>query len=232
MDWGTFWTAFLTSIGGTTVAVGVIAWLGDKWIGTKIEASVRHEYDKKIETHKAELEQKTAATLRTMESQFQDAVDRKAFDKDLFRQFLAVLPSSGSIEFIRVNNFAGFSFDRRQLERLEDFVHTWNNAEHEFLDPDLEATRKELMTETGRFLHEIAINTFPMPKDAHRSSVPEEWETDQPKRFEKVVDTIHTLAAKVVATHTELVRLGRERLKVATAPVTPPSAASPGGTSK
>lgn len=232
MDWGTFWTALLTSLGGTTVVLVGLGWLFDKWLGTKIEASVRHEYDKKIETHKAELEQKTAATLRTMESQFQDAVDRKAFDKDLFRQFLAVLPSAGSIEFIRVNNFAGFSFDRRRLEQIEDFVHTWDNVEHEFLDPDLESKRKELLAEAGRFLGQIAVNTFPMPKDVNRSSVPEDWETDQPERFTKVVETIHGLAAKTVSIHTDLVRLGRERLKVATAPVTPPSAASPEGTSK
>lgn len=232
MDWGTFGTALLTSVGGTAAVVGVLAWLGDKWLGTKIEASVRHEYDKKIESHKAELEQKTAAALRTMEAHFQEAVDKKAFDKDLFRQFLAVLPSSGSIEFIRGNNFAGFSFDRRQLGQLEDFAYGWDNVEHEFLDPELEAKRKELLAETGHFLREIAINTFPMPKDVHRSSVPEEWERDQPKRFEEVVNKIHGLAATVVSIHADLVRLGRERLKVAAGAVTlPASSALPGGTS-
>lgn len=232
MDWGTFLTALLTSVGGTTAVVGLLAWLGDKWLGTKIEASVRHEYDKKIESHKAELEQKTAAALRTMEAQFQDAVDKKAFDKDLFRQFLAVLPSAGSIEFIRGNNFAGFSFDRRQLGQLEEFAYGWDNVEHEFLDPELEAKRKELLAETGRFLHAIAVNTFPMPKDVNRSSVPEDWETEHPERFEKAVAAIHGLATKVVLIHTDLVRLGRERLKVAAGAVTPPAAsASPGGTS-
>lgn len=229
MDWGTFGTALLTSVGGTAAVVAVLAWLGDKWLGTKIEASVRHEYDKKIESHKAELEQTTAAALRRMEAQFQDAVDKKAFDKDLFRQFLAALPSAGSIEFIRGNNFADFSFDRRQLGQLEEFAYRWDNVEHEFLDPEMEAKRKELLAETGSFLHEIAVNTFPMPKDVNRSSVPEDWETEHPERFEKAVEAIHGLATKVVSIHTDLVRLGRERLKVASGAAPPP--ASPGGTS-
>lgn len=214
MDWSAFWTALLTSIGGTTVLATILAWLGKKWIGARIENSVRHEYDVKLETHKAKLQQEVTETVRKLETEFQDAVDRQATDKDLFRRFLTTLPSSGSITFLRDNNFAGFSFRRSRLRDLDTFYHEWHDAEHEFLDGELEQIRKRLHELTAEFLSYLAVNTWPLDGDVESSWVPPEWEDVQPERFRETVDRIHDLAGRIVDVHASLVRMGRAKLKV------------------
>ena len=214
MDWGVFWTALLTSIGGMTVLAAVLGWLGKKWIGARIENSVRHEYDVKLETHKATLQQEVTEAVRKLETEFRDAVDRQAADKDLFRRFLATLPSSGSIAFLRDNNFAGFSFRRSRLKDLDAFYHDWDDAEHEFLDNELEEKRKHLHSLISEFTGYLALNTWPLDTDANSSWVPPDWEHEQPDRFRETVDRIHSLAQRIVDAHSSLVRMGREKLKV------------------
>jgi hypothetical protein len=70
--------------------------------------------------------------------------NHKEIDGKLFNQFKEVLPSSGSIHFIDEQNMAGFSWPRKKLDDLSRFYHEWNDAEHEFLDNELEKLRMQL----------------------------------------------------------------------------------------
>jgi len=136
---------------------------------------------------------------------------RREADQRLFQCFLQVLPSSGSIRFINEANMAGFSFPLERLDQLHEFLYEWSDAEHEFIDSDLESKRKELLSLVDKYTNSIGLNTYP----THRSgfnTVPPEWEEDHPERFWHIVDELHGLAGKIVKTHQELVRLGRMRL--------------------
>lgn len=91
------------------------------------------------------------ATLITLEIKSAKGPRRNP-DKELFQEFLRVLPSNGSIEFIKTYNMAGFAFDGRKLDDLKRFVYEWNDAEHKFYDTKLEKKRKNLLELTDRYL--------------------------------------------------------------------------------
>jgi hypothetical protein len=133
-------------------------------------------------------------------------------DRALFLTFKETLPSNGSISFVDQNNFAGFPFELKELRDLDRFVHEWGDAEHEFLNRKLEVKRKQLLKLVKKFLGVIALQTFPTHTSGW-NSVPEEWETEQPERFHKVVNQLHTLAGQIVAAHQDLIRMARRKLK-------------------
>jgi hypothetical protein len=133
-----------------------------------------------------------------------------AADKALFAQFKAALPSKGTISFISQHSM-GYSFKRDALRELDDFVYAWDDADHEFMEPELERLRKVLRTAADEYLMYLSLNTWPI--DQERQGVPAEWEETQPKRFRETIDRLHELAAQVVGAHQELIRVGRRLLE-------------------
>lgn len=131
-------------------------------------------------------------------------------DSKLFERLKEVLPSKGSISFIDEQNMAGFSWPRSKLDQLKSFYHDWSDAEHEFLDQDLEALRAKLYKLTGDYLGQIAVNTFPTANHEYQT-VPADWEESNPKHFFEVVNKLHETAGEIVKTHQELIRLGRRK---------------------
>jgi len=136
-------------------------------------------------------------------------------DRKLFRQFLQELPTTGSIQFIRNANMAGFRFRSDSLDQLRSFCYVWNDADHEFVDKKLEAQRRNLLELVDKYLTEIGQNTF-VAEQLGYSTVPPEWEHEQPERFFQAVNLLHDLAGSIVDVHQDLVRQGRERLGVST----------------
>jgi hypothetical protein len=145
--------------------------------------------------------------------QFRPSADpAKDHDRELYDKLTTLLSSAGVIGFLDRTNMAGWSFDRHELDRLGEFHYEWNRPEREFIDPDLEALRRQLWLKADDYLKVIAIETFPAPGGVGRQWVPEEWEEDQPERFERVVTTLHSLAGEIVKLHGKLVRTGRSLL--------------------
>jgi len=131
-------------------------------------------------------------------------------DRKLFGAFLDLLPSDGAIHFIDEHNMAGWSFDLRRIEPIDRFIHEWNNAEHEFIDVDLQHAKDQLMAACVAWSRTIATETFHM--DNGQQSVPPDWEDEQPERFDRVVQQLHEQAQEIVDNHRHFVRLGRRRL--------------------
>jgi hypothetical protein len=133
-------------------------------------------------------------------------------DRQLYRFLLSILPWHGSIDFIRYNNFAGFAFYWSKLADLETFERACGNPAFEFADPDLEGLRATLLSHVRQFLHTLSRETFPTSGCADASSVPEEWEIEQPKRFCHAVAEIHDGAGEIVDTYGSLVRTATRKL--------------------
>ena len=127
-------------------------------------------------------------------------------DGALFERLLQTLPSSGSIRFIRDFNMAGFSFHADELLDLSRFLNEWDDAEHEFIDPEVDAARRLLYSRIQSYLSLVSVETFPL--DAGTISVPQEWEHEQPDRFERVVAALHNEAEAIVEAHKAAVQLG------------------------
>ena len=105
------------------------------------------------------------------------------------------------------------SFEWSSLSDVNNFYRKWNDAEHEFHDPKIEAKRKELYVKISTFLNFVSLNTFPN-QQYDRQSVPKEWQRDQSERYTNTVRQLNALADEVVQKHQELVRMGRIRLRL------------------
>lgn len=134
-------------------------------------------------------------------------------DKRILRDVLEVVPSNGAIRFLRTNNFAGWSFEMKLISDIERFFHDRNGPDHEFLDPELEAARKRFRLAGKAFLVAIATYTFPTSNPG-RQSVPEDWESEQPGRFDEAVREIHTAADELCEAYDYLVKLARKKLAI------------------
>jgi hypothetical protein len=134
-------------------------------------------------------------------------------DKQIFALLMKVLPWDGSINFIRSNNFAGFSFDNARLDDLYDFEHQCENPAFVFIDPDLETLRAKLLGLINTFTTTIAVETFPT-HDARRNTVPDEWEVEQPERFHEVVTGLHDTARQIAEAYGALLKTATRKLGI------------------
>jgi hypothetical protein len=140
-----------------------------------------------------------------------DSSDSSATDRQLLKEFMQSLPSDGSINFIDNQNMAGFSWPRDRLNELYTFYNEWGDAEHEFLDNEIEQIRSKLYNLIGGYLGQIATNTFPANDPAYQT-VPPEWEERNPKKFFEVVNKLHETAGAIVNAHQDLIRISRKKL--------------------
>ncbi len=134
-------------------------------------------------------------------------------DKHVYLHLVRTLPWNGSIDFIRTNNFAGWSFEKSRLNDLHEFEYQCRNPALEFIDPDLEGLRATLLCQISDFTMMIAIETFPTD-NVEWNSVPEEWESEQPERFQRVITKLHSTAQTIIETYENLIRTATRKLGV------------------
>lgn len=146
------------------------------------------------------------------EKEESDREQKKEVDRETYRRFLEVLPTEGSISFIKNNNMAGFSFDLERLRHLYSFRDEFQDAEKEFLDDELEFKKQKLFSLIVQYIRLLAYKTF--PTDNGLQTVPPEWEIEQPDEFEKVVKDFHNLADEIVNSHQDLIRTARSKLNI------------------
>lgn len=131
-------------------------------------------------------------------------------DKNILRDFLEVVPSNGTISFLRTRSFA-YSLDWKRLGDIERFLQDRDGPDHEFLDAELETARKKFRQSCQALLVSLATYTFPTNHE-DRQSVPQEWEIDAPERFIRAVKDLDTAADAVWSTYDDFVRLARRKL--------------------
>jgi hypothetical protein len=120
---------------------------------------------------------------------------------------LARLPSNGkSVHFLREHDVA-VSFPSEWLDPLYHFIHQWNNAEHEFNNPELEKKRLEFWNILNDFLKKLGLYTFSTDKEGWLSTELKNWE-DRREMIEthQRLNESRTLAYEA---HQNLVREGR-----------------------
>ncbi|HEX8162903.1 MAG TPA: nucleotide-binding protein [Pyrinomonadaceae bacterium] len=136
----------------------------------------------------------------------------KEADRELLAQLRKALPSNGSIKFIRDFSMGSAAFHRKKLDDLYNFMDDWNDAEHEFLDEELEERRGRLYTLVQEYLELVHHNTFPEAA-GDMLAVPTEWRYEDNERYVRVVNQLHGKAGEVVRAHQDLVRTARNKLE-------------------
>jgi len=152
--------------------------------------------------YKAVAEGEHIATVVTV------AAGRGADGKTL-AALIELMATSGCMDWLRGANFAGWSFDWKRLDAVEEFASR-KGPEHEFIDPDVEKLRKALYAASRQLMSLLATETFPVG-NGNRQAIPEEWESEQPERFRKAIEAIHAAADKVCGSYDELVRAARKK---------------------
>lgn len=146
-------------------------------------------------------------------SSFQYDDETIKLDRQLFEKIRTeLLPQTGAIYFLRHNNFAGFSFDTDSIEDLYNFEHECKKSDFEFLNPDLEKIKIELLKAVDHFTGQIAVQTF--STNNGRQTVPPEWELEQSERFWEVVNDLHKTKFQICDRYDELIKFGRRVLKI------------------
>lgn len=137
-----------------------------------------------------------------------------AADKPIFQHVNELLPWSGSINFIRHNNFAGFAFDLNNLRDIDAFLGACSNPGFRFSDFTLEQERAHLQAHLTQFTRAIGRNTFRVDNTDSHSHVPPEWEFQQPEHFERAVNEIESSANAACDAYDRLIERGRVALGI------------------
>jgi len=129
----------------------------------------------------------------------------------LYNRLIELIPSGNIIEFLKNHDFGG-PLNSEYLNPLRDFNYYWDNAEYEFLNPKLEAKKRDLMKATNEFIGYFALNTWSL--GGNIQSVPADWQDDNPERWEKTRSELNRLSDRIVTVHQELVRMAKKILHV------------------
>ena len=145
--------------------------------------------------------------LRRRPDSFSYDQDSLRVDSELFQRIrLQLLPESGTIGFIKNHDFgANFQLDR--LNDLHRFFPGVNMADCEFLNPELESLKLDLVRSLINFSDFAANNTFDVGRDFQ--GVPK----DLPNNIE-IIKTLNVLSRNAGQKYTEFIRTGRKILKI------------------
>lgn len=131
-------------------------------------------------------------------------------DRKVFAWLVLTLPYEGVVSLLDHEDF-GTPFRLASLAPLYRFLHQAESPHNEFLDPDLEALRGELLSRVRAFTHYMSLNTFPMHNPDFQA-VPREWEEQQPQRYLETIDKLNELSNQAAVAYHVLVRETRRRL--------------------
>lgn len=110
------------------------------------------------------------------------------------------------MRFLREHDIGG-PFQSSALEDVNNFIHTWDDAEHEFQHKELEARRKALLKSAQNFREEIATHTFPSNVSGYLTMDLRDYE-DRPEKL-AIRKHLNDLATDLYNQHQEFVRFGR-----------------------
>jgi hypothetical protein len=136
-------------------------------------------------------------------------------DKILFAKLLNKLPSTnGGIEFIRDFDF-GNSFPSTKLDNLYEFDATWNNAESEFNNINIEKSKKEFLEKLKQFLHNVGQYTSP-GYNHWLTVIPNKYRINDfniPKEVLEEIKLLNDSATLVYEAHQDLIRISKKEIQ-------------------
>lgn len=154
-----------------------------------------------------------AIALRLDSLEFQKQRERREMDIRLFESLTELLPSNGrAMSLAREQDFSN-SFAIAAVEPVTEFVQTWDNAEHEFLNKRIEAQKKSLLELASDFTLKIAQYTSPTG-NGRQSAIPSRMNVDFgfPEYLKKEIRELNEAASAFHHAHQSLIRLARENL--------------------
>lgn len=143
--------------------------------------------------------------------------EQRKFDVDrkLFNEFIELLPSGGlDVKLLEEHDFSN-SHSKKQTDALDTFVHTWNNAQKQFLDEELESKRDNLINKSRLFIYTLANNSYSVGSGEMFSCIPDAYrgEWDYPSSVHDKIRELNTLGTELFELHKDLVLTARRKLR-------------------
>lgn len=146
-----------------------------------------------------------------MHRKMEKILETRIPDRALFELLKTTLPSGGAIKFIKDVNMA-FPQKENYFKQLVDFVHSWNDPEHEFLDSEIEEKRRKLLEYAKWYLTAIEQNTVVDEEGFYR--IPDRIKLGNRPHLDAVIARLNDLAGQLVSAHEDLLRYARQKLRV------------------
>ena len=135
-------------------------------------------------------------------------------DRETFHKFREILPSTGTIIFLREHDF-GNKFEVERLSDLFKFIQQCKNPEFEFFDVDMESLRAKLLGTAQDFNAKCGTYTFPLRIMGWNCVKKENVRTGKlAKNFHKHMNELNDGSTQVCNVYDELIRTGRKKLAV------------------
>ncbi len=213
--------------------VAVLSYLLKRWIGIRIDESVKHAYARQLEEHKAQLQLENSRQLEELKSnlalensrqlerarlQGEETTRSRSADLERFEEFLKEYNfEDGSLAYIRDRNMAE-PFEWSGLDQFKELSSCWEKASQEFLDSEIEAKRREFCESVQSLIRHLGINAFRLDNHpGHLSqihpefkSAEEDWKREKWQNETRLADE---LAQKVEDSYNDFVRFSRHHLK-------------------
>lgn len=139
--------------------------------------------------------------------------DRKrGNDREVFEKIKKILPSNGSIEYIRDHDFGGI-YRVSKLDQLDDYISEMVKPDYFFVDRKMESCRLELLENVKAFYIRLGLEAFPLREgNIDMNCIPKEHEFDDRTRYHKIREELNSLASKVCKSYDKFVKFSKERL--------------------
>jgi hypothetical protein len=146
--------------------------------------------------------------------------DYVKIDQQVFLKLREILPSTGSMSFVRDHHYAQ-PYEIDVHDDLRDFERYCKNPEFEFLDADLEGLKTNLIEYIDEFLSALGQHAFVDPRLAFAERegtwcrIPKYFLNGlYNEKYLQEVTEVNKLADKVWEAYEALIRLGRRKLAI------------------
>jgi len=136
-------------------------------------------------------------------------------DRELFKEFIELLPSDGlDIKLLEEHDF-GTSHHGNEVKALDKFVHTWNNAQKQFLDTELEDQRNDFIVKARHFIYTLASRSYSIGNGEIFSCIPDAYRGawDWPQHVNEQIQELNDLGSELFKLHKNLILKARGKLK-------------------
>lgn len=146
--------------------------------------------------------------------------DYVELDRQVFLKLREILPSTGSIAFIRDHDYSQ-PYEISIHDDLHRFIEYCKRPEFEFLDSDLEGLKAYLIECAEEFFSTLGIyacydqRPIIASREGHWVSIPKYWENGAlNERYQQEFQEVNRLSTKIFKVYDDLIRLGRRKLEV------------------
>lgn len=135
-------------------------------------------------------------------------------DRNLFNKIRNELDMTTLMAKVKANNFSNAPVEINQLTKLLRLLEESNKADFEFLNPTLNKLKNNFIDELQSFELSAGRYLFGVKANAGWTSIPSEWEYEQPERMEEAFLTLQRNENDLADAYQEFISKGRSILKV------------------